>query len=225
MLRNVSLFKTRLNGKQSWRLLGPDGRPVQVFDVFAKTLERRSVNTRTNYCRWLAEFFDYLFEASVWAPAGQDGNVNLDTLVQVIEAYDEYLVFGSDSGNTIARRIDETLPSPRISKRSSSIKHAAIRNFLKLSERVRAQMLELTTIGAWQANIDEQKLLIGIAENRVPSEFQRRALIANSMLAGVISGGPKLIEAGVLPTTVPEHIPLRLRVKGLLGLDRQERLR
>lgn len=203
MLRNVSLLETRLNGKQSWRLLGPDGRPVQAFDVFAKTLERRSVNTRTNYCRWLAEFFDYLFEASAWV--GQDGNnVNQDILVEVIEAYDEYLVFGADSGNPIARRIDETLPSPRISKRSSSIKHAAIRNFLKLSERVRAQMLELTKIGAGQANIDEQKLLIGIAENRVPSEFQRRALIANSMLAGVISGGPKLIEEGVLPTTAPD---------------------
>lgn len=204
MLKNVSLIDTRSNGKQSWRLLDHDGRPVRAFDVFAKTLERRSVNTRANYCRWLAEFFDYLFEAAVLAPAGQNGSVSQDTLVEVIAAYDEYLVFGEDSGNAISRRIDETLPSPRISKRSSSIKHAAVRNFLKLSERVRAQMLELTKVGAGPANVDEQKLLFGIGDKREPPQFQRRALIANSMLAGVIAGGPKLIEEGILPTTVPD---------------------
>lgn len=204
MLKNVSLIETILHGKQSWRLLDPDGRPVRAFDVFAKTLERRSVNTRANYCRWLAEFFDYLFEASVWTPAGQDGSVSQDALVEVIEAYDEYLVLGSDSGKAIARRIDETLPSPRISNRSSSIKHAAIRNFLKLSERVRAQMLELTKLGVGPANIDEQKLLFGLGNKRELPGIQRRALIANSMLAGVIAGGPKLIEEGILPTTVPD---------------------
>jgi integrase len=204
VLKNVSLVETRLHGKQSWRLLDPDGHPVRAFDVFAKTLERRSVNTRANYCRWLAEFFDYLFEASVWTPAGQDGSVSEDALVEVIEAYDEYLVLGADSGKAISRRINETLPSPRISNRSSSTKHAAVRNFLRLSERVRIQMLELTRLDVGSTNIDEQKLLFGIGEQRNLPSFQRRALVANSMLAGVIAGGPKLIEEGILPTTLPD---------------------
>ena len=202
MLKNVSLIKSKLSGKQAWRLLDSDGHPVRAFDYFGKSLERRSVNTRANYCRWLAEFIDYLFEAAVWVPAGQ--GVSQDTLVEVIEAYDEYLVFGSDSGNTVAHRIDATLPSPRISKRSSSIKHAAIRAFLKLSERIRAQMLELTKVGAESASIDERKLLVGIVNKQEIPHYQRRALIANSMLAGLIAGGPKLIEEGILPTTVPD---------------------
>lgn len=204
MLKNVSLIETRLSGKQSWRLLDPNGCPVRAFDVFAKALERRSVNTRANYCRWLAEFFDYLFEASAWTPAGQDGSVSQEALIEVIEAYDEYLVLGADAGKAIACRVAQTLPSPRISNRSSSIKHAAVRRFLKLSERVRAQMLELTRLGVVSTNIDEEKLLVGIGEKRELSEFQRRALVANSMLAGVIAGGPKLIEEGILPTTVPD---------------------
>lgn len=204
MLKNVSLIETRLNGKQSWRLLGPDGRPVRAFEIFARTLERRSVNTRANYCRWLAEFIDYLFEASAWAAVEPDDSPHQETLVEVLEAYDEYLVFGPDSGNVIARRVDETLPSRRISKRSSSIKHAAVRKFLKLSERVRAQMLELTRAGAEAINVDEHKLLIGIGEKREMTHFQRRALTANSLLAGVIAGGPKLIEEGILPTTLPD---------------------
>lgn len=204
VLKNVSLIESKLHGKQSWRLLDPEGRPVRAFDVFSKTLERRSVNTRANYCRWLAEFFDYLFEASAWITAGEDGSVSQDVLVEVIEAYDEYLVLGADSGRSLARRMNQTLPSPRISNRSSSIKHAAVRRFLKLSERIRAQMLELTKLDITSANIDEQKLLFGIGEKRELPEFQRRALVANSMLAGVIAGGPKLIEEGILPTTVPD---------------------
>ena len=204
MLKNVSLVKTRLNGKQSWRLLDPNGHPICAFDIFAKTVQRRSVNTRANYCRWLAEFFDYLFEASVWVPVGQDGNVSHDTLLEVIEAYDEYLVLGSDAGKEIARRVDGTLPSPRNSNSSSSTKHAAIRRFLKLSEQVRLQMLELTKFGVSSTSIGEEKLLSGIGEKHGLPNFQRRALVANSMLAGVISGGPKLIEEGILPTTAPD---------------------
>ncbi|WP_153132304.1 tyrosine-type recombinase/integrase [Dechloromonas hortensis] len=204
MLKNVSLVKTRLNGKQSWRLLDPNGHPIYAFDIFAKTVQRRSVNTRANYCRWLAEFFDYLFEASVWVPAGQDGNVSHDTLLEVIEAYDDYLVLGSDSGKEIACWVDGTLPSPRNSHSSSSTKHAAIRCFLKLSERVRLQMLELTKFGVSSTCIGEEKLLFGIGEKHELPNFQRRALVANSMLAGVIAGGPKLIEEGILPTTAPD---------------------
>lgn len=204
MLKNVSLIERSLNGKQSWRLLDPGGRPIQAFDVFAKSLERRSVNTRANYCRWLAEFIDYLFEASAWTSVDRDGSVSHDDLVDVIYAYDEYLVFGADAGKPIARRVDETLPSSRISKRSSSIKHAAIRRFLKLSERVRQQMLEMTKTGISPAIIDEQALFIGIGERREISHIQRNAIVANSMLAGVIARGPKLIDEGILPTSIPD---------------------
>ncbi|RFB70834.1 MULTISPECIES: tyrosine-type recombinase/integrase [unclassified Herbaspirillum] len=204
MLKNVSLIKIKLNGKQSWRLLGPDGRRVRAFEVFAKTLERRSINTRANYCRWLAQFIDYLFEVAVWTPIDSGGNVNSDTLVDVIEAYDDYLVLGSNSGKEIARRVNETLPSPRMSQSSSSIQHTAIRSFLKLSERIRVQMLEVTELGIGVAHIDDQKLLVGVGNRHDILSFQRRAMIANSMLAGVISGGPKLIEESILPTSMPD---------------------
>lgn len=204
MLKNVSLIEARLNGKQSWRLLGPDGVPIRAFEVYARSLERRSVNTRSSYCRWLAEFFDYLIEASFLVSAGQDGRVNQDSLTDVIEAYDEYLVFGADSGNAIARRINDLLPSPRVSRRTSSVKHAAVRSFLRLSERVRAQMSELSELGYGSADSAKQKLFFGTGEKRELAENQRRALAANSMFAGVVAGGAKLIEEGILPTAVPD---------------------
>ncbi len=202
MFRNVTLLETHVSGRQSWRLLDPDGRTIPAFDVFAKTLERRSVNTRKSYLRWLAEFFDFLFEAAAWSADGEV--VSQDTLIAIIEAYDDYLVLGSESGNPIAQRISQTMPSSRISKTSSGTKHAAIRKFLKLSERIRIQMLELTNAGFQSGNVSQQKLITGLGDRREPSACERQSMVRNSILAGCISRGPQLIEEGVLPTSTPD---------------------
>lgn len=202
MFRNVTLLETELNGKQSYRLLDPDGRSIPAFDVFAKTLERRPINTRKNYLRWLAEFFDYMFEAAAWSAEGEA--ISQDALISIIEAYDDYLVLGADSGNLIAQRISQTMPSPCISKMASGTKHAAIRRFLKLSERIRLQMLELTNAGFPAREMSKQKLIGGLGERREPASYERQSMIRNSMLSGCIAGGPRLIEEGILPTSTPD---------------------
>jgi integrase/recombinase XerD len=144
-----------------------------------------------------------LFEASFCMPAASDGAVGRDTLRDIIEAYDEYLVSGLDSGNSVAQLISRTLPSPRVARNSSATKHSAIRYFLRLSERVRAQMLELTEVGFCNF-IDAQKLFIDLGEKKAIPIFQRQALVANSMMAGLISGGPKFIDEAILPTSTPD---------------------
>lgn len=202
MFRNVTLLETELNGKQSYRLLDPDVRSVPAFDVFAKTLERRSVNTRKNYLRWLAEFFDYLFEAAAWSADGEA--ISQEALIAIVEAYDDYLVLGAESGNPIAQRISQAMPSPRISKTSSGTKHAAIRKFLKLSERIRLQMLELTNAGFQAGEVSKQKLIAGLGERREPTSYERQSMVRNSMLAGCIARGPQLVEEGILPTSTPD---------------------
>jgi len=203
MLKNVSLIRRTLNGKETWGLLNSNGRPLRAFDIFAKTLERHSINTRANYCRWLAEFIDYLFEASEYSLPSK-GAFQYEALIEVIESYDDYLVFGTGSGKQIARQVANSLPSPRISHRSATTKHAAIRHFLKLSERIRLQMLELTKNGVLLDNVDEQNLFVDINAKRNLTQFQQRALKANSMLAGVIAGGPRLIQRGILPIATPD---------------------
>ena len=202
MFRNVTLLETELNGKQSYRLLDPDGRSVPAFDVFAKTLERRPLNTRKNYLRWLAEFFDYLFEAAAWSAEGE--TISQDALIAIIEAYDDYLVLGAESGNSIAQRISQMMPSPRISKTASGTKHAAIRKFLKLSERIRLQMLELTNAGFPAGEVSKKNLITGLGERREPTAYERQSMVRNSMLSGCIAGGPRLIEEGILPTSTPD---------------------
>lgn len=203
ILKNVSLIRFSRDGRESWRLLGPDGQQVHAFEIFAKSVSRLPYRTRKHYSRWLAEFLNYLFEASLCSQVAGHELVTRDMLSEIIGAYDEYLVFGSEAGNPIAQAINRSLPSPKISGVSSATKHAAIRYFLRLSERVRAQMLELTEVGDCHF-VDADKLFIDLDERRVLPVFQRQALIANSMMAGVIAGGPKFIESIILHTPVPE---------------------
>jgi hypothetical protein len=64
-MKNVTLLDSQKDGKATWRLLGPDGSPLDSFTAFADSLLRKhSFNTRLAYCRHLAEFLDYLFEAA-----------------------------------------------------------------------------------------------------------------------------------------------------------------
>lgn len=205
MLKNVTLIETQKNGKRSWRLLDQSGNPILPFDAFANSLIRKhSVNTRISYCRHLAEFFDFLYEAA--GSLAEQGMTAIDSekLAEVIEAYDEYLVHGSDSGNDIARSVDRTMPSNRVSKTSSATKHAPVRKFLKLSERVRRQMLEVTQAGIKSFDVAAMPLFQGIGEVREISGYQRTAMVANSLIASVISRGPKLLEEDILPTSTPD---------------------
>ncbi|WP_295760604.1 tyrosine-type recombinase/integrase [Undibacterium sp.] len=204
-MKNVSLIANVSNGKPSWRLLDQDGLPIKAFDGFAKSLESGSVNTRKNYCRWLAEFFDYLYEAALACGAQDVGGITQDKLIAIIESYDSYLVLGGESGNDVACMVELTMPSPRLSQQSSSLKHAAIRKFLRLSERVRQQLLELTKAQADNASVASTKLFPALGSTRAISVHERQGMLASSMIAGVISGGPKLIQEMVLPVSTPDN--------------------
>lgn len=203
-MKNVSLIGTVANGKQSWRLLDQGGKPIPAFDGFAKSLGSGSVNTRKSYCRWLAEFFDYLFEAAQAFCTDATAAVTQDKLVEIIESHDPYLVLGADSGNDIACLVDMTMPSPRLSQQSSALKHAAIRKFLNLSERVRQQLLELTRADQHSPVVAPINLFPSVGTTRPISFYERQAMLGTSMIAGVISGGPRLMQQIVLPVSAPD---------------------
>lgn len=202
-MKNVTLLETEKDGRQSWRLLDPEGKPLAAFDAFANSLLRKhSINTRRSYCRHLAEFLDYLYEAALHLEQQTDKLAN-DTiqLTDIIESYDDYLVYGEMSGNKIARNVHSAMPSPHVSRSSSSTKHASIRKFLHLSERIRQQLIEFANAGLIETNFDKQPLVDGVGIKRVLTSLERRAIIGTSMLAGVISGGPKLLNQTIFPTS------------------------
>ncbi|WP_250502293.1 tyrosine-type recombinase/integrase [Caballeronia sp. AZ7_KS35] len=200
MLKNVTIVPEDKDGQRSWKLLGPDGKRIAAFDAFANSLLRKcSLRTRIAYCYQLARFLDYVFEAAaLLGCAGQ--TIARSTLEEVIEAYDDYLVIGAASGKCIARLVDSTIPSPKSSGATSAQAHAAIRRFLKLSERVRRELSELAQPIPENCAVDEVRLFSDIKSREVIKGPQRAALIQHSIIAGVVAGGPKFIENAIAST-------------------------
>ena len=124
-------------------------------------------------------------------------------LSEAVEAYGEYLQLGLDARNPLSRRIASTLPPGCNSAVSLGPKNAAIRKFLGLSESIRQEMAEMAQ---WTGNkdvvIDEGPLLPELGRRRALRPSEVRAMQANSMLAGVIAGGPKLINDVALTSAV-----------------------
>lgn len=198
MFRNVTLTDSNLGGKKTWRLIGPSGEPVDAFNCFADEMlkDKKAPHTTGLYCNRLAHFFDYLYEATKIFDSYSKRN-----LVKVIEQWEEYLVLGVHSGEDIARTIAMTLPSPMVQPQTASQYLAPVRMFLKLSERVRKNLMELHSLGFIESDVDTQKLLPSLSNTKALSANEKKAMIGNSMLAGVISGGPNIIDDIVLPSS------------------------
>ena len=196
-MKNVSLIDVRVDGRQSFGLLDPDGRRIAAFDAFANSILRNPLNTRKTYCRGLAKFFDYLIEATRYL-GSRATSLSRDDLIGVLEAYREYLVYGGKSENPLARQVDSTLASPMVSAASCELMHVPLRRFLELSETLRKHLDELARHGLLKSDVDPNPLLPSVAKREI-GKHQATAMLANSLLAGVISGGPKLMKDAALP--------------------------
>ena len=196
MYKNVSLRSRVIDGRPTWRLLGPDGEVVDAFTVFAQSLKNSAANTRDSYCRHMAEFMDYFYEATVLIGKGR--SLTKLELHEVIGAYADYLSMGLDAKSPIARDIATQLP-PGINK-STSIppKTAALRRFLHLSEEFRKELLERAVIeGEANFSISSNPLTPELGKRRPLRPNEVKALKMNSMFAGVIAHGPKLVSSVV----------------------------
>jgi integrase len=196
MYKNVTLRPRTVDGKPTWKLLGPDGLPIAAFDAFAKALHKDPLNTRKAYCRHLAEFLDYLIEA--YAVIGQGRTLTKLELTEAIEAYGDYLRLGVDAGNDIARAVAESLPPGANAPGSVIPKKAAVRRFLKLNDSVRKELAELARLRPSATQVAGETLLPELNARRELKPYEVRALQAHSMLAGVVADGPKFVDVVVL---------------------------
>lgn len=199
MFKHVSLREREKDGKRFWLLLGPDGQPVQAFTAFAESLKHSPHNTRKSYCRHLAEFLDYLIQATDILPASERlSNLHL---AEVVEAYPEYLLFGERAGNSIAQAVAQSKPPGKNKPSSLAPKLAAVRRFLSLSETVRLQELQLAKSNGDAPFVAPEPLLDGLNRHRPATVAERNGLRASSMLAGVMAGGARLVKSVVIPSS------------------------
>lgn len=194
-MKNVTLIETTTNKLKSWKLLTNSGQPLEAFSIFSNLLIKKySTNTRLSYCRNVALFIDYIEEAST---VFKDRDFTKSFLVDVIESFPDWLLFGENAGNEIALTIQKTYPSPNYSKQTINLIMAGVRLFLNISDRI---LLEQENNG----ELVGTKLFLETNSKDLISNNIKSALVKKSMLGGVVAEGPKLIKACVLPLTKSE---------------------
>lgn len=189
-MKNVSLIPTTYNKVKSWKLLDKNGSSLPYFSIFANLLVKKySLNTRLSYCKNIALFIDYIEEANI---VYKDEKFTKSLLVDIIESFSYWLLYGEQSGNEIALKIQRIYPSPNYSRGTINIIMASVRLFLSVSERIR---LEQESLG----ENSDTKLIPALDIKENISLNTQHALIRNSMLAGVIASGPQLLKTCILP--------------------------
>lgn len=200
-LQNVTLETFQKNGVPSYKILGASGE-ISSFTIFISTLERNKTpfHTLRLYARALAHFFDYLFEASCHIAVRERRDRLLkEDLIEIIDSWDDYLTRGIGSGNSLASSVARTLTRQVIQGRSSRVYHAPLKKFLKLSERIRRESAELSKWATVFGTHDPYPLYESVGQFLSVSGNQRMAMIRNSMLSGVLAGGPKELSTDIRP--------------------------
>lgn len=189
-MKNVSLIEITTNKLKSWKLLNNSGQPLEVFTIFSNLLIKKyAANTRLSYCRNVALFIDYLEEANL---TFKDKEFTKLFLVDVIESFPDWILYGNNSGNDISLEIQKTYSSPNYSKPTINLIMSSVRLFLNISERIRVEQEQ-------NGEFVDSKLFPEINTRELPSGNVMASILRKSMLAGVISDGPKLIKACILP--------------------------
>lgn len=189
-MKNVTIIATSVNKNKSWKLINDKGEELNFFTIFSNLLIKKySNNTRLSYCRNVALFIDYLEEASL---IYKDRTLTKSFLVDVIESFSEWLLYGGKSGSEVAVTLNKTYPSKLYNKKTVDLIMASVRLFLKSSERVRLEQEALAE------NVDS-KLLLNINLKERIGNNTKQGMIQNSMLAGVVSNGPQLLNTCILP--------------------------
>lgn len=188
-MKNVSLIEAALNKRKTWKLVDKNGNGFKSFTIFSNLITKKySPNTSLSYSRNIALFIDYLEEAQ---ELFKNKDFTKFFLVEVIEAFSEWLLYGDKSGNGIALTIHKTYPSPKYSKQTINLIMTSVRLFLKLSERIRVEQEDIF--------LTDDMLFPEINSKHLAGKNTKNSLIKNSMLAGVISGGPQLLKVCILP--------------------------
>lgn len=199
-MKNVSLVPAYFGGINGETIIGPDGAEIYEARLFCEWMikNRYALNTVATYMQGLARFFDYLLEA-----VGHCGNrLSSDLqLVEIIESWDDYLVFGDRSEDKWAQMVSRTMPNemPK-SKSSSAVWHAGLKRFLEKSESYRKKAQDLKELGLLKGvEIAQQPLIPLMGEKRELTGSEKKARIKNDVISAVIKGGPKFASAKYFP--------------------------
>ncbi|WP_435235269.1 tyrosine-type recombinase/integrase [Psychromonas sp. PT13] len=193
--------------------LKSDFSEVKAFSLFQRRLrtgdsrnsnEPVAQNTFSSYQTAVAKFLDYLAEAGV---LGSKNALRPQDLIEIIRAYEEYLVLGDNSKNKIASDLAKQLDNykPKISNASTPNHIAPINEFLEMSEEIsRAENTKFCRENGIE-NPDSQyiPLLKEVWDHKTISKKQKENWQKNTLLGGVIrdAGCLRLKDTRIIKST------------------------
>lgn len=188
--KNVTLVKVLREGATAFKLLGPTGAEVSSFAAFAESLRNAPPNTRKQYCSNVADFFDFYFEAvcHLTVLTGCD-EILRGHLLDIIEAWGDYLLRGSTADAELPRIVAQTLPSRLVKPGTVDNKRAALSAYLRLSERFRRESNELANLHVAAGIIDPEPLLNELSHLRLIGLDERAKMLRTSVHAASTTYG------------------------------------
>lgn len=185
-------FNDPIRGGKSYRLIDLEsGERVPFYTEYLNARKHAGSNSVEAYAYDLHAFFNFLYTASQVIHELMDGIKS--PLVQIVHAYPEFLLMGIESPSPLIKSASEILEWKPIKSASQKRYLSTVSDFIKVSSVFHKIQHELLDMGI----IDTQQSPEAFSENLLSrasiDSHQRRELINRSMLAGVIQGGPQLI--------------------------------
>ena len=191
-----------IKGYKTLALYNADNSESKGFGLYRDGMLKKrrglSINTINTYLISVAHFLDYLH---AYLMASDDRFLTEDLISEALDNWDEYLVEGQNSEEEIINNVCKILPSRNVSPSTSVLYHAGLRHFLIASEKLNKAYQSYYKNGLMKETV----IPSGVDLKQQPYEskiqpHQRAALISNSVLAGVIKGGPVLAKTAMFPT-------------------------
>ncbi len=158
---------------------------------------RKSLGSAPNsidaYAYDLSVFFNYLTTSS---EVVEDMLVeNTTPLFGVVSVFPDFLMVADRSSNKLVREVSHRLGWTPVSSSSKNRMLSTLNEFIKSSASYQRTQLELSQLGLVEVTNSKEIFAKDLLAKRNISSNERLALLHNSFLAGVVSGGPSLISS------------------------------
>lgn len=209
MLKNLVCWEIEKNGFSTFLIASNDYSLDDFYNDWAFSIAQKyEFNTVETYSRSVAHFLDYILEI---------GNINNGLspalLNQAIDAYQSYLLFASDSDNSLAKKAAINLSATTKSSSTLTPTFAAVNNFIEASESFRRSVLQLESQGYIDPGMASETPLFEVGHREINHNIAR-GIKANSWLAGCISGGAKKLKKRRLVSKSQDTAPIYSDIHG-----------
>ncbi|AMF98732.1 MULTISPECIES: tyrosine-type recombinase/integrase [Vibrio harveyi group] len=189
-------------GQKSYALY-IDGAPVEAFNSYMNNIARiEPANTVKSKASDLRVFFAYL---NVLDDPDEIGKLNVGMktgtplLTEIILQFPNYLSLGSNTSSEtlsyLAAKKTKRKPSSHATNQRII---SSVRGFLRESAQFQAEMLSASELGLIDLSISPEIMFEGsLFRKEIPVQ-ERKSLLKRSVIAGIISNGPKLGKSSIL---------------------------